>query len=47
MEKMKTLILMYSVISVFIMNLTYMGRVYPDLLCSLVFDEDEWELLYC
>jgi hypothetical protein len=47
MEKMKTLILMYSVISVFVMNLTYMGRVYPDMLCSQVFDEDEWKLLYC
>jgi hypothetical protein len=47
MEKMKTLILRYSVIGVFIMHLTYLGRVYPDLPCSVLFDEDEWKLLYC
>jgi hypothetical protein len=29
------------------MNLTYLGRVYPDLPCSVLFDEDEWKLLYC
>jgi hypothetical protein len=53
MEKMKKLILIYSVIAAFIMNtafimnLTYIGCVYPDIPCSLVFDEGEWKLLYC
>jgi hypothetical protein len=47
MEKTKTLILMYSVIAVFIMNLTYIARVSPDLPCAILFDEDEWKVLYC
>jgi hypothetical protein len=47
MEKTKALILMYSVIAVFIMNLTYIARVNPDLPCTILFDEDEWKVLYC
>jgi hypothetical protein len=31
MEKTRTLIVMYSVIAVFIMNLTYIARVNPEL----------------
>jgi hypothetical protein len=34
MEKMKALILMYSVIAVFIMNLTYIARIRPELPCN-------------
>jgi hypothetical protein len=47
MEKTKTLIFMYSVISVFIMNLTYIARVNPCLPCTILFDEEEWKVLYC
>jgi hypothetical protein len=47
MEKTKTLILMYSVIAVFIMNLTYIARVNPELPCTILFDEEEWKVLYC
>jgi hypothetical protein len=47
MEKMKALILMYSVIAVFIMNLTYMARIHPELPCTVLFEDDEWKLLYC
>jgi hypothetical protein len=47
MEKTKTLILMYSVIAVFILNLTYIARVNPELPCNILFDEDEWKVLYC
>jgi hypothetical protein len=43
----QTLIMLYSIISVFIMNLTYAARLYPDKLCNEFFDEDEWKLLYC
>jgi hypothetical protein len=46
MEKTKTLILMYSVIAVFILNLTYIARVNPELPCSILFDEEEWKVLY-
>jgi hypothetical protein len=31
--------LMYSVIAVFIMNLTYIARVNPELPCTILFDE--------
>ncbi|MHC6203328.1 IS4 family transposase [Breznakiellaceae bacterium SP9] len=47
MDKMKALILMYSVIAVYIMNLTYIARINPDLPCSIVFEEAEWKILYC
>jgi hypothetical protein len=46
-ENTAALVVMYSVISVFIMNMTYIARVNPDLPCSLLFDEDEWKILYC
>jgi hypothetical protein len=38
---------MYSIISVFIMNLTYIARINPDLPCTILFDTDEWKILYC
>ncbi|MDR1959859.1 MAG: IS4 family transposase, partial [Planctomycetaceae bacterium] len=47
MEKTKTLILMYSVIAVFIMNLTSIARVSPELPRTILFDEEEWKVLYC
>jgi hypothetical protein len=47
MEKMKALILMYSVIAVFIMNLTYIARIHPGLPCTILFEDDEWKILYC
>jgi hypothetical protein len=47
MEKMKALILMYSVIAVFIMNLTYIARIHPELPRSPLLGEQEWKLLYC
>ena len=47
MEVTLKLIMMYSIISVFIMNITYLARIKPDLTCELFFYEDEWKLLYC
>ena len=46
-EKTTLLVLMYSIIAVSIMNLTYIARLHPELPCSIFFDEDEWRLLYC
>jgi hypothetical protein len=46
MEKTESLVLMYSIISVFIMNLTYITRISPDLPCTVLFDDDEWKILY-
>jgi hypothetical protein len=45
-EKTATLILMYSVIAVMIMNLTYAGRLMPDVPCSMLLEKEEWQLLY-
>ena len=39
-------ILMYSIISVHVMQLTFLARSAPDLSCGLVFGESEWKLLY-
>jgi len=46
-EKMKTLILMYSIIAMTIMNITYIARLFPDLPCTVCFEEEEWKVLYC
>jgi hypothetical protein len=29
------------------MNLTYIARINPDLPCTVLFDDDEWKILYC
>ncbi|MDR2741519.1 MAG: hypothetical protein LBB98_05110 [Treponema sp.] len=44
--RMKGLILMYSVIAVFIMNLIYIARVQPELPSTILFEEEEWKTLY-
>jgi hypothetical protein len=46
-DKTAALIMMYSVIAVMILNLTYAGRLTPGLPCSLLLGPDEWKLLYC
>jgi hypothetical protein len=45
-EKIKSMLLTYSVIAMFIMTVTYIGRVLPDTKCDIFFDEDEWQILY-
>lgn len=44
--RIEAMILMYSVIAVHIMQLTYISRNHPDTPCDLVFDEQEWKTLY-
>jgi len=46
-EKTTVLVLMYSIIAAFIMNLTYIARINPQLPCTVFFEEDEWKVLYC
>jgi hypothetical protein len=29
------------------MNMTYAGRLTPDLPCSMILEKEEWKLLYC
>jgi hypothetical protein len=45
-EKIKPVLLIYSVIALFIMTATYLGRVSPEMPCNIFFDEDEWKTLY-
>jgi len=47
MEKTTLLVLMYSIIASAIMNITYAARLYPQLPCTVFFEEDEWKVLYC
>jgi hypothetical protein len=46
-DKRTTLILMYSIIAVMILNMTYAARLTPELPCSPLLGEEEWKLLYC
>lgn len=41
------LALLYSVIAMQILNLTYLGRICPEIPSGAVFDEEEWKVLYC
>ncbi len=45
-SSLSVLTLLYSVIALIIMALTYMGRVCPDLPAGLVFTEEEYHVLY-
>ena len=45
-ERIKPVLLIYSVIALFIMTVTYLGRIIPDAPCSLFLDGDEWKILY-
>ena len=46
-EKIFLLILMYSIISVRILNMTYLARICPEEKCDIILSEEEWKLLYC
>ena len=45
-ESYKPLIHIYSVIALFIMQLTYVARFNPKMSCEYYFDQNEWKLLY-
>ena len=45
-ETIKPVLLIYSVIALYILSITYMSRVLPDLPCTIFFDDDEWQYLY-
>jgi hypothetical protein len=46
-EKMVVLLSMYSVIAIFLLNMTYLARVAPDAPCTILLNEEEWKVLYC
>ena len=45
-ERIKPVLFIYSVIALYIMAVTYIGRIMPDAPCSIFFDDDEWKILY-
>lgn len=45
-EKLRKLILMYSIITLELQRLTYLSRLEPDVPCTQVMSEDEWQVLY-
>ena len=40
------MLLLYSIISIQIMMLTFMSRAYPEMSCDLIFSESEWKTLF-
>lgn len=46
-EKLSLLTLLYSVIALQILNLTYLGKECPNLPCEVILDDEEWKVLYC
>ena len=45
-EKIKAMLLIYSVIAMYIMAVTYIGRVLPDTTCDVFLSEEEWQILF-
>jgi len=45
-QKTVKLILMYSIIAIKILNMTYLARISPDESCATVFEESEWKILH-
>ena len=46
-ERILPLITIYSVISLYLLALTYFARLFPDAPCDTFLEEDEWKILYC
>ena len=46
-DRLQKLILVYSIISVRILGMTYLARQYPDVPCTMFLEEEEWKVLYC
>jgi hypothetical protein len=46
-KRQSSLIFLYSIVAVYIMYLMYLGREKPFLPCDILFDREEWPILYC
>jgi hypothetical protein len=46
-SRLQKLILMYSIIAIRILSMTYVARQMPEESCELFFEENEWKVLYC
>lgn len=45
-NQLRKLIMMYSIIAVELLHVTYLSRDMPDAPCTMVFDEHQWQVLY-
>jgi hypothetical protein len=45
-ERIKAVLFIYSVIALYILAVTYIGRVLPDTHCDALLSTDEWQILY-
>ena len=45
--RLSYLTLLYPVIAMQILNLTYLRKICPEISSGIVFDEEEWKVLYC
>lgn len=45
-ERLEKAILLYSIVAVNILMLTYLGRYAPNLPCTVIFSKMEWQVLY-
>lgn len=45
-ERLKKLILMYSIIAIEILSITYLARETPDASCETMMNKQEWQILY-
>lgn len=45
-EKLESAILMFSIIAIRVVNITYIARVSPERSCECILSEDEWKILY-
>lgn len=45
-ERLKKLILIYSIISIEILSVTYLARETPNAPCDIFFKQEEWQVLY-
>ena len=46
-RRLNFLTLLYSVIAMQILSLTYLGKICPEISCGIAFDKEEWQVLYC
>jgi len=46
-ERVVSMLILYSVIAIYVMELMMISRENPDLPCDIFFDEEEWKILYC
>jgi hypothetical protein len=46
-ERQSSMIFLYSIIAIYIMTLQFLSRVEPAIKCDVLFQEEEWKILYC